>query len=469
MAKRKNSRSSSSAERDAKRVAKAIQHSKHPKLLIFLIVLLLVLGFGAGASYYFLVYKKNQSSNTSSSISSSSQVSSVVSSTSQVSGQTSVGADGIVENAVYDNFRIYFMELGNSSTGDSIYIKAGDTDILIDAGSETSSATTIESYVDQYCTDGKLEYVIVTHGDFDHISGMYGNSSSGSYNGILYHYKVGTIIDTGRTNKTTAAYTNYTTARSNAVSNGAVYYTAGDCFKNVAPAKSQFTLADGITLDILYNKYYYENSTDENNYSVCSLFTYGSHHFLLTGDLELDGETALAGYYDGTTAEKTLPTVDLFKAGHHGSKTSSNDVLLSKIQPKMCCVCCCAGGSEYTNINDNTFPTQAFITRIGKYTSRVYVTSMIDEAASRTAGSLVRKSLNGAITVSCDGTSVGVSASDNLTKLKESAWFTETVYLTKNTSGSLIICSGKGKTDFFTSSTSGATAYPRRTWPTDGK
>lgn len=36
---------------------------------------------------------------------------------------------------VSGDLQIHFMELGNNYTGDSIYIKAGETDILIDAGS----------------------------------------------------------------------------------------------------------------------------------------------------------------------------------------------------------------------------------------------------------------------------------------------------------------------------------------------
>ena len=41
---------------------------------------------------------------------------------------------------VSGDLSIHFMELGNNYTGDAVYIKAGDTDILIDAGSRTNSA-----------------------------------------------------------------------------------------------------------------------------------------------------------------------------------------------------------------------------------------------------------------------------------------------------------------------------------------
>ena len=90
------------------------------------------------------------------------------------------------EGVIYEDYQIHFLELGNWYTGDSTYVKYGDIDILIDAGSRKSSAATIKEYVDQFCTDGKLEYVIATHAHQDHIAGFVGNKSGSSYSGILY-------------------------------------------------------------------------------------------------------------------------------------------------------------------------------------------------------------------------------------------------------------------------------------------
>ena len=75
-----------------------------------------------------------------------------------------------------DTLSIHFMELGNKYTGDSIYIKAGETDILIDAGSRGNSADDITNYLNQYVEDNTLEYVIATHAHQDHIAGFVGTS-----------------------------------------------------------------------------------------------------------------------------------------------------------------------------------------------------------------------------------------------------------------------------------------------------
>ena len=393
------------------------------------------------------------------------------------------------EGVIYDDFQIHFMELGNDAAGDSIYIKAGDTDILIDAGSTASSATTLINYINKYCTDGKLEYVIATHGHTDHIAAFAGNSDNNAKNykgdgvdrtGILYYYDVGTFIDFNYTTATkkgaskeetfenknqksndfspNTLYGKYLAAREYAINQGTVHYTANECFNNINGAKSTYELAPGITMDILYNYYYSNTSNDLNNYSVCTMFNYNDHHFMFTGDLESKGEQELANYYNSSTKDRTLPHVDLFKAGHHGSLTSSNDSLLKKITPDICCVCCCAGTAEYTPAVDNQFPSQEFINRIAKYTDKVYVTSTIkyNEETKKWENT----SMNGNITVSCDGNNIGVKASNNLIKLKDTDWFNEIIYV-KNGNN----VDKKKSTDFYTKETEGVTPRPRRTWP----
>lgn len=370
------------------------------------------------------------------------------------------------EGIIYDDFQIHFLELGNYNAGDSIYIKAGDNDILIDAGSKSGSSQTIKNYLNQYVTDGKLEYVIATHAHEDHISAFVGNSVSNkgdnilnNYDGILCSYKIDNIITYNYKNTASSISTKFEEIVNTLEANGTKRYRGSDFFDNNYNAlpNANIKLTDSISFDILYNQYYFEKSSDENNHSVCTMFNYNDHHFMFTGDLEKDGEEKLASYYDGTSSKKTLPEVDLFKAGHHGSKTSSNDSLLSLIKPKMCVVCCCAGSTEYTANNNNIFPTQDFIDRIKKYTDAVYVTSMYDNTMEGDMSKRYR-SMNGNIIVSSDGTSIGLAASNNLTKLKDTDWFNEEVYLDEK--GNI---AQAAKKEYYTD-TSNLTKKKRRTW-----
>lgn len=260
---------------------------------------------------------------------------------------------------------IHFPELGNKYTGDCTYIKAGDTDILIDAGSRRSSIPEICDYIDRYVTDKKLEYVIVTHAHEDHYAGFATNESTDS---IFDLYEIGRVIDFSITNhdRDAVMYGNYLRELDDAIERGAEHYTAAQC---VQTGNDSFDLGDGIELRILDSFFYYNKTSSENNYSVCTLISNGSENYLFTGDLESEGEAYLVKMND-------LPRVTLYKAGHHGSKTSSTDTLLSVIKPEYVCVCCCAGSSEYTDNIKNQFPTQDFCDRIAKYTDRVYVTTL---------------------------------------------------------------------------------------------
>lgn len=313
---------------------------------------------------------------------------------------------------------IHFLELGNKYTGDCTYIKVGEVDILIDCGSKSNSVSTINAYLKNYVKDGVLEYVIVTHAHQDHYAGF---ATSAKIDGIFDLYKCGTIIDfagttTGKTD--TALYKNYESKLAKATANGAEHFTALECVnESKEGAKSSYDLGNNISLNIL-DSYYYENpdKSNENNNSVCCMFTQilpngDDKNFLFTGDLEKEGEEQLL-------LRNELPTVDLYKAGHHGSRTSSSKNFIDKIQPKTVCVCCCAGSSEYTTTPENQFPTQEFITNVGVWTEEIYVTTMcIDYKNS------VYSSFNGNIVYMSTDSGYNVQCSNNNTYLRYSEWF----------------------------------------------
>ncbi|MBQ4269376.1 MAG: MBL fold metallo-hydrolase, partial [Clostridia bacterium] len=274
---------------------------------------------------------------------------------------TSGGSDGgssdveDLPDIITENLTVHFLELGNKYTGDCTLIKTGDTEVLIDAGSRKGSAATIVPYIQTYCTDGVLEYVIATHAHQDHIAGFVGTTKA---DGIFESFVCETIIDFPLTDATSEIYDDYVEHRDAEVQAGAKHYTALECWNETNGAKRSYTLAEDITLNILYQKFYEEKTSDENDYSVCVLLTQGNNHYLFTGDLEKDGEESLIESND-------LPKCKLFKGGHHGSPTSSTAGLLEKIQPEVVCGCCCCGSDEYTSAVANMFPSQAVVDRVG--------------------------------------------------------------------------------------------------------
>ncbi len=320
---------------------------------------------------------------------------------------------------------IHFLELGNKYTGDCTLIKSGDTEILIDAGSKATSVNTIKSYVNEYCTDGVLEYVVVTHAHQDHYAGF---ATKDFKDSIFNFFEVETIIQFAGTNQnpTKGLYKNYL---ANIAEENATVFTALECVNQSTnsqgkTAKREYVLNQekDIYFEILYQKFYDNTTADENDYSVCLQVVHGEKKFLFTGDLEAEGEESLVeeSRAGGKNAGR-LGKVELFKAGHHGSKTSTSDALLEIIDPSVICVCCCAGSPEYTKTNNNQFPTQEFITRV--YTNnpntQIFVTSLCVNYANDEF-----TSMNGNIVVVSTGTAniqTMFSASD--TELRHTDWF----------------------------------------------
>ncbi len=318
------------------------------------------------------------------------------------------------DHYVSGDLEIHHPELDSYYTGDCTIVKVGNVEVLIDAGA--SGATSVyeknvnhmQSYIDTVCTDGILEYVVVTHAHRDHYACFTFTGESGS---LFNRYQIGTIIDFAQTNQSSGAmYKNYLAERAEAVDAGATHLTAKQV---VDSGDNVFELSNSVTMTILDQKYYHQKQSEgENDYSVCTLFSQNNtKHFLFTGDLEEKGEKSLVELNE-------LPEVEVYKDGHHGSKTSSHNELLAEIKPKVVTVCCCAGTSEYTDTNANQFPTQEFINRVAVYTKQIYVTSLVLDDENKTY-----QSFNGNIVIVSSNSGVEVICSNNNTILKETDWF----------------------------------------------
>ena len=308
---------------------------------------------------------------------------------------------------ITDELQIHFLELGNDRTGDCTLIKTGNVEVLIDAGSRKGSAGTIVPYIERYCTDGVLEYVVATHAHQDHIAAFVGTSE---FDGIFESFVCETIIDFPKTESTSQIYKDYVAHRTAEVEAGAKHYTALECWKGENGAKRSYTLAEDITLNILYQEFYEKDASDENDYSVCTLLSQGNNHYLFTGDLEADGEASLL-------KENDLPKCKLFKAGHHGSVSSSSEALLAVIQPEIVCVCCCCGNMEYATNPLNDFPSQAFVDKVAPYTDKIYVTSIVADNSDGFT------SMNGNIIIKSNGGEITVDCSNNNVLFKDTEWF----------------------------------------------
>lgn len=195
---------------------------------------------------------------------------------------------------------VHYIDVGQ---GDSIFLACGGEYMLIDAG-ETDSDNTVIHYLNDLNIE-RLDLVVATHGDSDHIGEMDDVLNAVPADVVWYpDYNHGT--------KTEASFL---TAIENC---GASLYH---------PELGETYNLGGATVTVLGPVAEYD---EPNDMSIVVLVQFGDDRFLFTGDMEnTDGaETDLLEYW-GDDALKA----DVLKVGHHGSSTSTSYRFLRAVAP----------------------------------------------------------------------------------------------------------------------------------------
>lgn len=199
-----------------------------------------------------------------------------------------------------------FLDVGQ---GDAIFIETpSGRQILIDGG---NFPTLLNQYLGQKIPfwDRDLDIIIATHADQDHTNGL---------PGVFDRYRVGQLITNG-------------SEAGDAESYGAVLNKASEHNVPVHTARAGevIVVEDGVRLEIIHPGAEVYPERNENSVSV--RLVYGSFTALLTGDAEEEGEQDMV-------ASQLPLTALVFKAGHHGSRSSSNTFFLERVQPQIAVV-----------------------------------------------------------------------------------------------------------------------------------
>lgn len=211
-------------------------------------------------------------------------------------------------NGAAGNLEVHFIDVGQ---GDSTLILCGGEAMLIDAGNN-DQGTKIQNYLTKQGVT-KLKYMIGTHPDADHIGGM---------DVVLYKFDCDTILMPSET-KDTATYRDVVDTMKN------------KGYKNTLPeVGKEYSLGEAI-FTILSPEKDYDNSNDN---SIAIRLVYGEKSFLLTGDAEEDAEKDML-------QSGNLLKSDVYKAGHHGSKTASSEDFMKAVSPKYAVISCKEGNS----------------------------------------------------------------------------------------------------------------------------
>jgi len=181
--------------------------------------------------------------------------------------------------------------------------------------------------------DRRLDLVVVTHPHEDHIAGL---------PLLLERYRVGQLAEPGMPGRGPSYEAMKVALATRRI--GRTHLATGDRF-----------VLDGIDVEALWPdaaRVPPEPSDDGgvvNDSSIVLLGSFEGRRFLLAGDAEADVEQRLI-------ARGVLP-VDLLKAGHHGSRTSTTDALVAATRPRVAAISVGTG-------NDYGHPSREVLARL---------------------------------------------------------------------------------------------------------
>ena len=222
-----------------------------------------------------------------------------------------------------DKLNIIFFYVGQA---DSSLIMANDKTMLIDAGNNEDGKN-IAKYIHELGIN-KIDYVVGTHSDEDHIGGL---------DDIIDSFEIGKIF-MSKNGTEKVNYQNVIKA-ANKKNIEVVQPNRGDKFTFVAndsKIEAEFEVMLALSGEDI----------SSNNSSIVLKLQYGNTSYLFMGDAEKVAEST-----------RTWPKVDVLKVGHHGSNTSSSDNFLKQVKPHYAVI-------EVGKDNKYNLPNSKVITRI---------------------------------------------------------------------------------------------------------
>lgn len=195
-------------------------------------------------------------------------------------------------NIYFNNFKVCYFDVGQ---GDSALIMKKNNAVLIDTGEK--NITGIIKYIKSNGYN-YLNYLILTHGDFDHM---------GEAVNLVNNFKVEKVIFN------CGSYNDLEQELIKVLDKKKINYYS--CIKELN--------IDKYKLQFLNTKEY----DDENDNSNVFYFNYDGYKFLFMGDAGTEKEKDILDKYN-------LKDIDFLKVGHHGSNTSSSEQFIDKINPK---------------------------------------------------------------------------------------------------------------------------------------
>lgn len=241
------------------------------------------------------------------------------------------------------NHEIIFLDVGQGS-GTLIKTKEGKN-ILIDSGFETKSIKNLSKEISFF--DKKLDFIFLTHYDRDH---------AGKIPFFMKNYIVSMFFDSGveKTSKSQKSLFEEIKKR----------YRVGGILKESVLSEDFIFFEKGVKIKILFPfKTLDLEKVKSNNQSLVLHVYLDDTKILITGDLPQKYEKLLVQRYGDELKS------DILVGGHHGSKTSSAEVFLKKVDPEFFVIS--SGKNSYGH------PTKEVLQRAKKLNFKVLRTDEI--------------------------------------------------------------------------------------------
>lgn len=234
------------------------------------------------------------------------------------------------------NLQVHFIDVGQ---GDSTLIQTPDgANILIDGGIK-SAGQKVVSFLKSKDV-GKLDMVVATHPHADHIGGLIP---------VLNAFKVEKFVDSGKAH-TSQTYLEMLTI----IDNKNIPF-------EVAQKGKVYTFDNGFKMTTIHAD---SAAANLNNASVSFKAEYNKVSFMFTGDGEKEAENAMIN--SGFNLNSTI-----YKAGHHGSNTSSTQAFINKVKPQATIL-------SYGKGNSYGHPHDEIVKRLQAVGSKLYSTEKGD-------------------------------------------------------------------------------------------
>ncbi|MEX0597978.1 MAG: MBL fold metallo-hydrolase [Candidatus Paceibacterota bacterium] len=206
---------------------------------------------------------------------------------------------------LYPLNQISFLNIGQGDA--SLITSKRGARIIIDCGPDSKIIDQLESKLSFWAR--RIDMIIITHGDKDHYGGC---------RDIIEKYKVGKVMINGVFDTKNQAY------------QGLLEFIREKEIQILPSIENTYiTLGDSIELHLLnpQTNLWSQDIRDDNSESIVILLRSKNNKILLTGDADEATEAKILQKYPQLD-------IDILKAGHHGSKTSTSDKLLDAITPK---------------------------------------------------------------------------------------------------------------------------------------